>query len=280
MKKFLAKRASYLLIPALLGIGISLGLSLVSCETSYGQVYTTYAPPEWAPPYDNVSTIRYYYLPDYDMYYDVWERQYYYFDGSQWIATYDLPPMWAGASLSSAFVVLIDRGVDRPWLNHDYYVRNYPHHGHEQYRDIVIKNRIITNLRPDHELVPRAYNENNKRVTFMQRPIQQDTRRAGSTDPNRGGNPVENRPPGQAGAAPAAPNPALDHSQRPSGNAAYHQQVHEVPMKSIAPSMPPESRKLNYGGGQNKAPRSAPPPAPGRQQNNQPNKGPAEKNKR
>jgi hypothetical protein len=224
MKQYFAKRASSLWVLALLTVGVSFGLSLASCETSYGQVhvYLNYVPPSWAPPYDNVSTIRYYYLPDYDMYYDVWERQYYYFDGNEWVATYDVPPMLSGVSLSSAFVVLINRSVDRPWMNHDYYVRNYPAHAYTQYRDIVVKNRIITNLRPDHELVPRAYNENNKRVTFMQRPT-------------------------QSGAAPQNP--------------AYHQQVHEVPIKTIAPSMPAESRKFNYGGGQNRPPRNMPAPA-------------------
>jgi hypothetical protein len=227
MKKYFTKRISILIIPALLAIGVSFGLSLATCQSSYGQVFISYTPPFWAPPYDNVSTVRYYYFPDYNMYYDVWDRQYYYLNGSDWIASPDLPPMWAGIDLSSSYVVLINRNQRNPWYNHDYYVRNYPAHGYDQYNNIVVKNRIITNIRPGHELVPRAYNENNRRVTFMQRPTQAPAP-AGSAQPPR---------------------------------AAYHQQVHEVPIRSISPSMPPASRSLNYGGAQNRAPRSAPAPA-------------------
>jgi hypothetical protein len=227
MKKNLTKHASHLLVLGLLSIGSSLGLSLVAPTASHAQIYVTYTPPYWAPPYDNVSTVRYYYIPDCDMYYDVWDRQYYYNNGGDWIATLDVPGT-CGIDLSSAYIVLINRGVDRPWLNHDFYIRNYPPHHYDQYRDIVVRNRIITNLHPGHELVPRAYNENNRRVTFMQRPTQ----------------------------APGAP-------PRPAGSPAYHQQAHEVPMRSIAPSMPAASRKLNYGGATNRAPRNAPPvPSP------------------
>jgi len=226
MKKYFTKRISILILPALLAIGVSFGVSLTTCEASYGQVFISYTPPFWAPPYDNVSTVRYYYFPDYNMYYDVWDREYYYENGSDWVATSDLPPMWAGVDLSSSYVVLINRNQRNPWYNHDYYVRNYPAHGYDQYNNIVVKNRIITNIRPGHELVPRAYNENNRRVTFMQRPT-------------------------QAPAPTGAPSTA---------RAPYHQQVHEVPIKSIARSMPAESRSLNYGGAQNRAPagRSAP----------------------
>src|ERR1700733_15722482 len=130
MKKLFAKRISILIIPAILTICVSFGLSLATSEATYGQVFISYTPPFWAPPYDNVSTVRYYYIPDCDMYYDVWDRQYYYGNGGPWIATADQPPS-CGVDLSSAYVVLINRGVDRPWLNHDFYVRNYPPHHYE-----------------------------------------------------------------------------------------------------------------------------------------------------
>jgi hypothetical protein len=173
-----------------------------------------YVPPPWAPPYDNVSSIRYYYLPDYDMYYDVWDGQFWYAgpDG-QWISSEGPPPQYAGVDFSGAFVVLIDRHVSRPWGNYGYYRANYPAHGYDNYTDIVVRNRIVTNTAPGHRLVPRAFNENSNRVTFMQRPEQQGS----------------------------APN---NH-----GSSGYHRVVHEVPMKSISPSMPAPSRNLNYGRG-------------------------------
>ena len=260
--------------------------SVMFSRASHGQVNVqfgvsyNYSPPEWAPPYDNESTIRYYYLPDYDMYYDVWERQYYYLRGGVWIASYDLPPMWVDAPMESAFVVLIEPGIEHPWEHHDFYERNYPRHFHEHYGEIVTRNRIITNVRPEHDLVPRAYNEQNRRVTFMQHQRQEAQQGRGAS-PNQtiGGNAGEHQsqgqPQGQPQSQPA--QAARNDNQRFRGNNGYHQQVHEVPMKSIAPSMPPESRKFNYGGGQNHAPRSnpapAPPPAQARPQASQPARG-------
>ena len=172
----------------------------------------TYVPPPWAPPYDNVSAIRYYYLPDYDMYYDVWDGLFWYAGpGGEWISSEGPPPQYAGIDLSGAFIVLIDRNISRPWTNYGYYRANYPEHGYDNYTDIVARNRIVTNIAPGHRLVPRAFNENTNRVTFMQRPAQ------------------------NAGAAHAP--------------ASYHRVAHEVPMKSISPSMPAASRTLNYGRG-------------------------------
>ena len=180
-----------------------------------------YVPPPWAPPYDNESSIRYYYLPDYDMYYDVWDGQFWYAgSGGEWISSEGPPPQYAGVDFNGAFVVLIDRNISRPWRNYGYYRANYPAHGYDHYTDIVAHNRIVTNIAPGHTLVPRAFNENTNRVTFMQRP--------------------------GAGVA--------------HGSAGYHRVVHEVPMRSISPSMPAESRKLNYGRGYAK---SAPAPRGG-----------------
>ncbi len=186
--------------------------SMAQIRVGIGVDIPTYVPPPWAPPYDNVSTVRYYYLPDYDMYYDVWDGLFWYLgpDGV-WVSSQGPPPQYAGIDLSGAFIVLIDHTISRPWLNEGYYRANYPAHGYDQYRDIVVHNRIITNTAPGHELVPRAFNENTNRVTFMQRPV---------AKPN------------------AAPGPST-----------YHRVVHQVPMKSISPSMPAASRKLNYGGG-------------------------------
>lgn len=181
-------------------------------------VVQNYVPPPWAPPYDNTSSIRYYYFPDYGMYYDVWDGQYWYLGpGGEWISSDALPPAYAGVDLNSSFIVLIDRDVDRPWTNYGYYYHNYPAHGYQNYTDIVARNRIVVNTAPGHALVPRAFNENNNRVTFMQRPT--------------------------------------TNTHAP---ATYHHVVHEVPMQKIAPSMPAESKNLNYGRGYTKPSGGAP----------------------
>jgi hypothetical protein len=207
-------------------LAASLALSLGSCMVSQQgddgttAVYQNYVPPPWAPPYDNVSAVRYYYFPDCQVYYDVWQRQFWYLGpGGGWQYDMGMPPVCSGMELNTAFIVLIDRDIDRPWMNHGYYRDNYPRHGYDQYRDIVVHNRIVTNIEPNHELVPRAFNENNNRVTFMQKPVEPMT----------------------------APGKVA-----PPHATTYHHVVHEVPMHSISPSMPAESRKLNYGNGYTK----------------------------
>jgi hypothetical protein len=110
----------------------SAGHAQIHVGVNLGVDVPTYVPPPWAPPYDNVSTVRYYYLPDYDMYYDVWDGLFWYIgpDGT-WISSVGPPPQYAGVDLSGAFVVLIDRNISRPWLNESYYRANYPAHGYD-----------------------------------------------------------------------------------------------------------------------------------------------------
>ncbi len=224
MKKHLNRSFKFKQVPVMLALAAAFACFTIPSHAqlhvgvNLGVDVPTYVPPPWAPPYDNVSTVRYYYLPDYDVYYDVWDGLFWYLgpDGV-WISTPQPPPQCAGVDLSGAFIVLIDRNISRPWLNEAYYRANYPAHGYDNYRDIVVRNRIITNTEPGHELVPRAFNENTNRVTFMQRPT----------------------------AAPGA-------AHAPANN--YHRVAHMVPMKSISPSMPAASRKLNYGGGYHPAP--------------------------
>jgi hypothetical protein len=211
-------------------------------------VVQNYMPPPWAPPYDNVSSVRYYYLPDYEMYYDVWDGDFWYVGGDgAWISSLSLPPAYGGMDLNGAFIVLIDRDMDRPWQQHEYYRDNYPSHGYDQYKDIVVHNRIVTNTEPNHELIPRAFNENTNRVTFMQRPIVHT-----APEPPTGG--MHSEPPGAAGGRPAMPpeRPPVPPPQPPPAT-VYHHVVHEVPMRSIAPSMPAESKNYNYGSGYSKA---------------------------
>ena len=195
------------LLPFLLCV--SLALFVNACAPSQQgdtTAYTTYTPPAWAPPYNNIADVPYYYFPDYDMYYDVGAQQYWYLNGGAWVASAGLPARYHDVDLNRSYVVMLNKNTSKPWTNHTYYTQNYPPHAYDHYTNIVTTNRAIGNVPPEHEIVPRAYNENNDRVIFAEHPRNAST----ATAP-------------------------IAH--------------HEVPMRSIAPSMPPESRPYNYGSG-------------------------------
>jgi hypothetical protein len=129
----------------------TLAVSLSSCalpQATYRQqtqaqsqqqvVYQqNYNPPPWAPQYVSYSTARYYYLPDYQMYYDAQEQMYWYQNNGVWYSSYSLPGSYSGANLYTTNVIYLDRDISRPWMNHDYYASHYPRrdydrNGHDQ----------------------------------------------------------------------------------------------------------------------------------------------------
>lgn len=77
--------------------------------------------PLWGPVgYDYVN---YYYIPDIDVYYDVPNQQYVYFDNGVWVTSAVLPPRYRGFDLYRAHKVVIND--DRPWMHHERYRNQY-----------------------------------------------------------------------------------------------------------------------------------------------------------
>jgi hypothetical protein len=258
--------------------------TLNSCITSATIAYDTYTPPSWAPPYDDVSAVHYYYFPDYDMYYDVWASQFWYNDNGTWVSSAALPPNYANVNLYDSYIVLINKKYSTPWVRHDYFVKNYPPHVYDNYQNIVVNNRIVKNIQPNHNLVPRAYNENTKRVTFMQRSTQDQQNNQGQqnqqskqyTDDPQGNRQrpvqqqavqrIEHQPvqgtvtesqqtqtqgSGQQQTYKQPPTQGFGQTtrqpvvQQPTQASSYHTQVKEVPMKSIRPYLPQQSQNKN-----------------------------------
>ncbi|MBW8685964.1 hypothetical protein [Chitinophaga rhizophila] len=78
--------------------------------------------PVWGPVgYDHVD---YYYLPDVECYYSVPERVYIYRNGNSWARSRALPRRYANFDVYHAHKVVIN-GVDRPYLMHDRYRKEY-----------------------------------------------------------------------------------------------------------------------------------------------------------
>ena len=85
-----------------------------------------YTPPPWAPIYENVNQVSYYYLPDIECYYDVSSQDFIYLQNGNWMFASQLPSSYLWNDLNNPYVVLLDNNVYQPWMHHQFYVSNYP----------------------------------------------------------------------------------------------------------------------------------------------------------
>ncbi len=92
-----------------------------------------YENPQWAPDY--YPGVRYYYLPDIEVYYDLSLREFVYLNNGQWMYSRVLPPVYSYYDLYSGFVVVLNRNVYRPWMHHQFYISNYPRYYYHDYYD-------------------------------------------------------------------------------------------------------------------------------------------------
>jgi len=107
--------------------------------------------PPWAPSYDDVRFVRYYYLPDIEVYYDVWNQEFAYLQDGNWMFAPSLPPLYAGFDLYDCFVVVLDRHVYEPWMHHQNYVSHYPRYYYHSVYNVTDRREI------------RGFNENRER---------------------------------------------------------------------------------------------------------------------
>jgi len=77
--------------------------------------------PAWGPAgYDHAD---YYYLPDMDVYYNVPQRQFIYFDDGRWRFAASLPGRYGSYDLYHSYKVVVNE--PRPYLRGDYYRERY-----------------------------------------------------------------------------------------------------------------------------------------------------------
>ncbi|MDD4921707.1 MAG: hypothetical protein PHS30_04410 [Bacteroidales bacterium] len=135
----------------LLSASIFTGCGLYS-YTAGLQTTTSYANPQWAPPY--YSGARYYYLPDIESYYDLSVNEFIYLRNGVWVYSQSMPSMYADFDLNNCFSIVLNVDVYRPWMHHQYYVSHYPRY---YYRDYY-----------DHSNIPyvRGFNENRKSAIY------------------------------------------------------------------------------------------------------------------
>lgn len=146
------------------GIAILLFLILIfgstGCDTtSYISTGVHYSNPSWAPPYS--PGVRYYYMPDIEVYYDLSDQEFIYLNNGQWLFSYSLPPIYSWYDLYNGFVIALNFNVYQPWMHHQFYASHYPRY---YYRNIYRNDEMAT---------IRGFNEN-ARKPFYWKPGDRD----------------------------------------------------------------------------------------------------------
>jgi hypothetical protein len=89
--------------------------------------------PLWGPiGYDYV---RYYYMPEIDVYYNVATRKYTYWHKNKWITRSSIPKHYRHVDLYRTYKVVVN--VNDPWHNHGFYHRKYGHYAHNHSQLVI-----------------------------------------------------------------------------------------------------------------------------------------------
>ncbi len=90
--------------------------------------------PSWGPV--GYEHARFYYMPEFDMYYDVSNRYYTYYDGRNWVSHKNIPRKFRGRDFHRTYKVVVNES--RPWRNHRQYYDRY--HGYSRnYSQVSIR---------------------------------------------------------------------------------------------------------------------------------------------
>lgn len=90
--------------------------------------------PMWGPVgYDYV---RYYYLPEIDVYYNVASRKYTYYHGNRWVTKSHLPSRYRNFDMYRTYKVVIND--HSPWHHHGKHKKHYSHYRHNHHHHQVV----------------------------------------------------------------------------------------------------------------------------------------------
>jgi hypothetical protein len=113
-------------------------ISLTSVKAQIGISVNLNLQPQWGPV--NNDYVEYYYLPEYDIYYNAPQAQFVYMNGGNWVFTTNLPYRYRNVNLYRTYKVVINE--PKPYLRHDYYQSHY-----KQYKNVHSKQVNIRDSR-------------------------------------------------------------------------------------------------------------------------------------
>jgi len=137
-------RYAYIIIAALFIAGSA------SAQVSVNLNFNVDRQPIWGP--SGYDRVEYYYLPDIEVYYNVPQRRFFYFERGRWIGASQLPSRYRGYDLYRSHKVVVNERT--PYRNHVVYRDRYAsfkgRHDQEPIRDSRDKKYFVNKNHPEH----------------------------------------------------------------------------------------------------------------------------------
>lgn len=110
------------------------GMAFIQPAKAQIHVQVNIGQPQWGPV--GYAQAMFYYLPELDLYYDVANRNYTYYENGRWVSYRNLPRRYRHVDLYRTYKVVINS--PRPWHNHRHYHDRYHRYAHN-YSQIAIR---------------------------------------------------------------------------------------------------------------------------------------------
>jgi hypothetical protein len=130
---------------------VALTTTLASAQLHVNVNFNVDRQPIWGPAgYDHVE---YYYLPDIEVYYNVSQQRYYYYEGGRWIGRASLPERYRGFDLYNSHKVVVNE--PSPYRHHVVYREKYSsfkgRHDQQPIRDSRDERYFVNKNHPQHQ---------------------------------------------------------------------------------------------------------------------------------
>lgn len=156
--------------------------SISSIQAQVGININIGTQPQWGPvSYDYVE---YYYLPEYDVYYNAPQSQFIYLNGSNWVFASNLPSRYHNVDLYRTYKVVINE--PKPYLKHSYYAGHY-----KKYKNVHSKQGNIRDSRDIKYVKVNNHSDNSKNVRIINQgggKIHQSADKRGGNEQQKGHN--------------------------------------------------------------------------------------------
>lgn len=93
----------------------------LNAQVSFSLNFNLGSQPVWGP--TGYDYVEYYYLPDIEVYYNVPQHRFFYYEKGRWIYSSNLPSLYRNYDLYNSYKVVVNE--QKPWRNHKTYIEKY-----------------------------------------------------------------------------------------------------------------------------------------------------------